>query len=63
MGTAILAALRAIFIKLIAAIAAKSLLEWLLFWVADAIVKSTKTPHDDEFLKKLKESYALQDVK
>jgi len=61
MGTAILAALRAIFIKLIAAMAAKPLLEWMLFWVADIIVKSTKTEHDDLFLKKLKDSYESQD--
>lgn len=60
MGSAILTALRAIFLKLVASIATKSLLEWVLFWVADAIVKSTKTKHDDEFLKKLKKVYDEQ---
>lgn len=63
MGTAILSALRAIFIKLIATMATKPLLEWLLFWVAEAIVKSTKTPHDDVFVAKLKEAYKGQDTK
>ena len=57
MGTAIFTALRAIFIKLISAIAAKAFLEWLLFWVADLIVKSTKTELDDKFLKELKAAY------
>ena len=61
MATALLAALRSIFIKLIATMATKSLLEWLLFWAADAIVKSTKSPHDDEFVKKLKKTYSEQD--
>ena len=61
MGTAILAALRAVFIKLVASMAAKPLLEWLLFWTADIIVKSTKTQHDDEFVRRLKESYDEQD--
>lgn len=63
MGTAILAALRAIFIKLIASIATKSLLEWVLFWVADMIVKSTKMEQDDVFLAKLKEAYNTQESK
>jgi len=57
MGTAILAALRAIFIKLVATMASKSLLEWVMFWAADLIVKSTKTTHDDVFFDKLKKAY------
>ena len=57
MGAAILAALRSIFIKLIATVATKSLLEWLLFWAADLVVKSTKTKHDDVFYDKFKEAY------
>ena len=63
MGAAILSALRAIFLKLFAAMLTKNLLEWLLFWTADLIVKSTKTKHDDVFLAKLKESYKEQDDK
>jgi len=36
--------------------ASKEVMEWLLFYVADIIVKSTKTPHDDAFLAKIKEA-------
>ena len=36
--------------------ASKDVMEWLLFYVADMIVKSTKTPHDDAFLEKIKEA-------
>lgn len=36
--------------------ASKDVMEWLLFYVADKIVKSTKTPHDDAFLVKIKEA-------
>ena len=32
-------------------------LEWALFNIAEKIVKSTETPHDDEWLKMVKESY------
>ena len=57
MGSIILAALKKIFIKLIAAVASRKLLEWLLFWVADLVVKSTKNTHDDKFLEKIKAAY------
>ena len=57
MITVLLAALRTIFIKLIAAVATEKMLEWLLFWTADLIVKSTKTNKDDEFLNKLRFTY------
>lgn len=40
---------------IIVKMASKAFLEWLLFWVADMLVKSTKTTKDDEFLAKLKE--------
>lgn len=30
-------------------------LEWLVLWAGEMLVKSTKTPHDDEFFYKLKE--------
>lgn len=39
--------------------ASKEVMEWLLFYVADVIVKSTKTPHDDAFLAKLREANSL----
>lgn len=32
-------------------------LEWALFNIAEKIVKSTATPHDDEWLKHVKEAY------
>ena len=32
--------------------------EWLLFKVADVLVKKTDTKHDDEFLEKIKEANA-----
>ncbi|MGB0943659.1 MAG: hypothetical protein ACPGUE_14710 [Marinomonas sp.] len=35
--------------------ASEKFLYWLLFWVGDIVVKSTKTPKDDEFLAKLKQ--------
>ena len=57
MITMLLAALRAIFIKLIAAVATEKMVEWLLFWAAEIVVKSTKTNKDDEFLNKLRFTY------
>lgn len=32
-------------------------LEWALFNIAERIVKSTETKHDDEWLAQIKESY------
>ena len=43
--------------KLFTSFASVSLLEWLLFYVAEQIVKRTDTPHDDVFLDKIKEAY------
>lgn len=47
--------------KLIANIAlsliSEKFLEWAFFNIAGKIVKSTDTPHDDEWLAKIKESY------
>lgn len=57
MITVLLAALRAIIIKLIGALATRKLLEWLLFWTGELIVTSTKTLKDDEFLVELKAAY------
>lgn len=50
-------ALLATVTKMFMAIATQEMIEWLLFRVAGEIVKSTKTPHDDEFYAKLKELY------
>lgn len=57
MATVLLKALGAIVTKLFAALATEVLLEWMIFKAAEALVKSTKTPHDDEWLEKFKESY------
>lgn len=57
MVSVLLKALGAILVKLFAAMATEVLLEWLLFKVAQLLVDSTKTKHDNEFLKKLKEAY------
>lgn len=59
----ILAALKAIFTKLILATASEKVLEWLLFWVVDMIVNSTETPKDDEFAQKIKSVYYGDDDK
>lgn len=57
MATVLLKALGAIVTKLFAALATEVLLEWMLFKAAEALVKSTKTPYDDAWLAKFKESY------
>lgn len=46
----------AVIVKVLTKAASKEVMEWLLFYVADIIVKSTKTPHDDAFLEKIKEA-------
>lgn len=61
MVTVLLAALRSIALRLLASMAAKSFLEWALFWVLDLVVASTKTPHDDLWLQKTKEAYFAAD--
>ncbi len=49
--------LSSILTKVLAATLSESMLKWTLFKVAEAIVKSTKTPLDDEWLEKLKKEY------
>lgn len=44
--------------RLLVSLASEAMIEWAFFKIADAVVKSTKTPHDDEWLAKLKEVYA-----
>ena len=43
--------------KILVTAFSESMLKWTIFKVADAIVKSTKTPHDDEWLEQLKKEY------
>lgn len=49
--TALFSVLKKILLKM----AGEKFLFWLLFWLGDIIVKSTKTTKDDEFLNQLKE--------
>lgn len=43
--------------KLLMSMLSEKMLEWTFFAVAEKIVKSTKSPHDDEWLANVKESY------
>ena len=60
MGTILVKALLSVGTKLLASLATRELLEWALFKVADVVVESTETAHDDEFIKELKKSYNEQ---
>jgi len=53
----LLFALKGIALQLLAVTGSKYILERLLFLIGDMIVKSTKTTHDDEWFKDLKERY------
>jgi len=57
MPSVLLKALGTILTRLFATMATEVMLEWLLFKTAEAFVQSTKTPCDDEWLRKFKESY------
>ena len=37
--------------------ASEKLIEWAFFYLADQVVKTTKTPHDDKFLEEVKKAY------
>lgn len=43
--------------KIAVSMVSEKFLEWALFNIAEKIVKSTETKHDDEWLAKIKESY------
>lgn len=43
--------------KLVLSLISEKFLEWAFFNIAEKIVKSTETPHDDEWLAKVKEAY------
>lgn len=43
--------------KLAMTLISEKFMEWAFFNIAEKIVKSTETPHDDEWLKKIKDSY------
>jgi cell division septal protein FtsQ len=54
----ILKSLLAVAGKALLALGTESMIKYGLFKIADVVVKSTKTKHDDEFLEKLKADYA-----
>ncbi len=43
--------------KLLVSMGSEKLIEWAFFYVAQQIVKSTKTKHDDEFLEKVMRNF------
>lgn len=49
--------------KLLIAMGSEKMIEWAFFKIANAIVTTTKTPHDDEWLAKLTEAYYSKDKK
>lgn len=57
MGTAILVALRKVLSKLLMTLIGEQMLEWALFKIAEQIVRSTETKHDDEWFDKIKAEY------
>lgn len=57
MPTAILFALKTFGIKFAWALISEKMVEWMFFKTAAMVVAHTKTPHDDEWLNKIKEVY------
>ncbi len=57
MPALLIKSLGTILTKVLVAAGSEAMLKWTLFKVAEAIVKSTKTAHDDEWLEKLKQEY------
>lgn len=49
--------LTAFLTRLLVSLASEQMIAWAFFRVADAVVKSTKTQKDDEWLKKIREVY------
>lgn len=43
--------------KLLVSLGSEKLIEWAFFYVAQQIVKSTATKHDDEFLEKVMKNF------
>jgi hypothetical protein len=60
MMSAILKGVMGVLTKLFMSFASEKLIEWMLFYVAEQIVKRTDTPHDDKFFEKIKEAYTAQ---
>lgn len=50
-------ALKKLLTQLAISLISEKFLEWAFFNLADKLVQSTATPHDDEWLAKIKEAY------
>lgn len=50
-------AIKSLLTKLAVSLISEKFLEWAFFNIAERIVKSTETPHDDVWFEKIKESY------
>lgn len=46
-----------VMVKLLTSFASESFMKWLFFYVAEQVVNSTKTEHDNIFLEKAKQAY------
>lgn len=57
MGTIFAMAIKKLLAKFAITLISEKFLEWAFFDIAEKIVKSTATPHDDEWLAKFKEAY------
>jgi len=57
MFAVILKGLMSVLTRLFMSMASEKVIEWLLFYLAEKIVESTKTPHDNEFLGEIKKAY------
>ena len=49
--------------NIIMSMASERFIEWLMFYVAEHIVKSTKTKHDDKFYAEIRAAYKKEKVK
>ncbi|AUR92817.1 hypothetical protein NVP1177O_52 [Vibrio phage 1.177.O._10N.286.45.E10] len=43
--------------KMLMSLASEKLIEWVFFYLAEQIVKSSKTKHDDKFFAEIKRAY------
>jgi|GEM_PF-1987396 len=59
MFAVILKGLMSVLTRLFMSMASEKVIEWMLFYLAEKIVESTKTPHDNEFLDEIKKAYKL----
>ena len=57
MMTMLAFATKKILTQIAVSLISEKFLEWALFNIAEKIVKSTETKHDDEWLKQIKEAY------